>query len=117
MLNFDFTQTETPAMVELSSDLTLSGDTTIMVTVSSEMLENLDNQEFLFFSGNVSNLTQANIIFTDNDDETQDKVVSVTSGSTSGSIKVDSTVSIPEPTTATLSLLALVGLAMRRRRK
>ena len=117
VLNFDFTQTETPAMVELSSDLTLSGDTTIMVTVSSEMLENLDNQEFLFFSGNVNNLTQANIIFTDNDDETQDKVVSVTLGSTSGSIKVDSTVSIPEPTTATLSLLALAGLAMRRRRK
>ena len=117
VLNFDFTQTETPAMVELSSDLTLSGDTTIMVTVSSEMLENLDNQEFLFFSDNVNNLTQANIIFTDNDDETQDKVVSVTSGSTSGSIKVDSTVSIPEPTTATLSLLALAGLAMRRRRK
>ena len=117
VLNFDFTQTETPAMVELSSDLTLSGDTTIMVTVSSEMLENLDNQEFLFFSDNVSNLTQANIIFTDNDDETQDKVVSVTLGSTSGSIKVDGTVSIPEPTTATLSLLALAGLAMRRRRK
>ena len=117
VLNFDFTQTETPAMVELSSDLTLSGDTTIMVTVSSEMLENLDNQEFLFFSDNVKNLTQANIIFTDNDGETQDKVVSVTLGSTSGSIKVDSTVSIPEPTTATLSLLALAGLAMRRRRK
>ena len=117
VLNFDFTQTETPAMVELSSDLTLSGDTTIMVTVSSEMLENLDNQEFLFFSDNVSNLTQANIIFTDNDGETQDKVASVTLGSTSGSIKVDSTVSIPEPTTATLSLLALAGLAMRRRRK
>lgn len=97
--------------------LTIADGATIMVTVSTEMLENLDNQEFTLFSGNVSNLTNANIVFTDNNEETEDKQANISLGSTSGSIKVDSTVAIPEPATATLSLLALVGLAARRRRK
>ena len=97
--------------------LTIADGATIMVTVSTEMLENLDDQEFTLFSGNVSNLTNANIVFTDNNEETEDKQANISLGSTSGSIKVDSTVAIPEPATATLSLLALVGLAARRRRK
>ncbi len=97
--------------------LTIADGATIMVTVSTEMLENLDDQEFTLFSGNVSNLTNANIVFTDNNEETEDKQANISLGSTSGSIKVDSTVAIPEPATATLSLLALVGLAARRRRR
>lgn len=97
--------------------LTIADGATIMVTVSTEMLENLDNREFTLFSGNVSNLTNANIVFTDNNEETEDKQANISLGSTSGSIKVDSTVAIPEPATATLSLLALVGLAARRRRR
>ena len=97
--------------------LTIADGVTIMVTVSTEMLENLDDQEFTLFSGNVSNLTNANIIFTDNNEETEDKQANISLGSTSGSIKVDSTVAIPEPTTATLSLLALAGLCARRRRR
>ena len=67
--------------------------------------------------GNARILTNANIVFTDNNEETEDKLANISLGSTSGSIKVDSTVAIPEPTTATLSLLALVGLAARRRRR
>lgn len=97
--------------------LTIADGATIMVTVSTEMLENLDDQEFTLFSGNVSNLTNANIVFTDNNEETEDKQANISIGSTSGSIKVDSTVAIPEPTTASLSLLALAGLCARRRRK
>lgn len=107
------------AIVTLTEDdgLTIADGATIMVTVSTEMLENLDDQEFTLFSGNVSNLTNANIVFTDNNEETEDKQANISLGSTSGSIKVDSTVAIPEPATATLSLLALVGLAARRRRR
>lgn len=96
--------------------LTIADGATIMVTVSTEMLENLDGQEFTLFSGNVSNLTNANIVFTDNNEETEDKQANISLGSTSGSIKVEIQ-AVPEPTTATLSLLALVGLAARRRRK
>lgn len=107
------------AIVTLTEDdgLTIADGATIMVTVSTEMLEKLDNQEFTLFSGNVSNLTNANIVFTDNNEETEDKQANISLGSTSGSIRVDSTVAIPEPATATLSLLALVGLAARRRRR
>lgn len=108
------------ATVTLADDATLniSEDTTIMVTVTPEMLENLEGMEFELFSGNASNLTSANIVFTDGDDDhSNDMSAEVTTGSSSGSIKVESSEVVPEPTTATLSLLALCGLAMRRRRK
>ena len=36
---------------------------------------------------------------------------------TSGKVYAEMVATVPEPTTATLSLLALCGLAMRRRRK
>lgn len=108
------------ATVTLADDATLniSEDTTIMITVAPEMLENLEGMEFELFAGNASNLTSANIVFTDGDDDhSNDMSAEVTTGSSSGSIKVESSEVVPEPTTATLSLLALCGLAMRRRRK
>ena len=108
------------ATVTLTDDATLniSEDTTIMVTVTPEMLENLEGKEFELFAGNASNLTSANIVFTDGDDDhSNDMSAEVTTGSSSGSIMVESSELVPEPTTATLSLLALCGLAMRRRRK
>ena len=108
------------ATVTLADDATLniSEDTTIMVTVTPEMLENLEGMEFELFAGNASNLTSANIVFTDGDDDhSNDMSAVVTTGSSSGSIKVESSEVVPEPTTATLSLLALCGLVMRRRRK
>ena len=108
------------AMVTLTEDdgLNIADGATIMVTVSTETLENLAaGQEFTLFSDNVSNVTNATIIFTDNNEATQDKKADISLGSTSGTIKVEGTVAVPEPTTATLSLLALAGLAMRRRRK
>ena len=96
----------------------LSENATIMVTVSQDMLENLDGLEFELFTHDVANLASANIVFTDGDQDTSNDVTDVTIslGGTSGSIKVEIQ-AIPEPTTATLSLLALCGLAARRRRK
>ena len=96
----------------------LSENATIMVTVSKDMLENLDGLEFELFTHDVANLASANIVFTDGDQDTSNDVTDVTisQGGTSGSIKVEIQ-AIPEPTTATLSLLALCGLAARRRRK
>lgn len=111
---------EAGAMVNLKDDatLTITKGTTIMVTVSTEMLENLAGQDFKLFGGNVENITNATFIFTDGDQDTSNDVTDVTIslGGTSGSIKVEIQ-AVPEPTTATLSLLALVGLAARRRRK
>ena len=96
----------------------LSENATIMVTVSQDMLENLDGLEFKLFTHDVANLASANIVFTDGDQDPSNDVTDVTIslGGTSGSIKVEIQ-AVPEPTTATLSLLALVGLAARRRRK
>ena len=119
VINFDFSNGETAPSIVLNSGEALDlSATTIMVTVSTEMLENLAGQDFELFGGYVENITNATIIFTDGDDDTtNDKAADVTHGSTSGSIIVTNTHVVPEPTTATLSLLALVGLAARRRRK
>ena len=97
--------------------LIIENGATIVVTVSADVLENLVEREFTLFSGNVSGLTNANVVFTDGDAETEDKMANIVLGSTSGSIKVEGVVSVPEPTTATLSLLALAGLCARRRRR
>lgn len=118
VINFDFSNGETaPSIVQNSGEALDLSSTTIMVTVSTEMLENLAGQDFELFGGNVENITNATFVFTDGDDDTtNDKTADVVLGSTSGSIKVEIQ-AVPEPTTATLSLLALVGLAARRRRK
>ena len=119
VINFDFSNVETAPSIVLNSGEALDlSSTTIMVTVSTEMLENLAGQNFDLFGGNVENITNATFVFTDGDaDTSNDKTADVTLGSSSGSIKVENIQSVPEPTTATLSLLALCGLAMRRRRK
>ena len=118
VINFDFNGETAPSIVLNSGEALDLTATTIMVTVSTEMLENLAGQDFELFGGNVENITNATIIFTDGDgDSSNDKTADVTLGSTSGSIIVTNTHVVPEPTTATLSLLALVGLAARRRRK
>ncbi len=119
VINFDFSNVETAPSIVLNSGEALDlSSTTIMVTVSTEMLENLAGQNFDLFGGNVENITNATFVFTDGDaDTSNDKTADVALGSTSGSIKVENIQSVPEPTTATLSLLALAGVAMRRRRK
>ncbi|MBR4310251.1 MAG: PEP-CTERM sorting domain-containing protein, partial [Akkermansia sp.] len=118
VINFDFNGEVAPSIVLTSGDALDLSSTTIKVTVSTEMLENLAGQDFELFGGNVENITNATYIFTDGDaDTSNDKIADVILGSTSGSIKVEATVAIPEPTTATLSLLALAGLCARRRRR
>lgn len=105
------------ATVTLSEGATLdiSENATIMITVDSSVLQDLAGKDFTLFAG-VDNaaeaLGNADIVFTDGVEE---KEVTISSGSTSGSITV--TEVVPEPTTATLSLLALAALAARRRRK
>ena len=117
-INFNFNGEVAPSIVLTSGDALDLSSTTIKVTVSTEMLENLAGQDFELFGGNVENITNATYIFTDGDaDTSNDKIADVSLGSTSGSIKVENVQSIPEPATATLSLLALAGLCARRRRR
>lgn len=85
----------------------------VTFTVNVESLEDT-TQSFTLFEniGNAADLdTGVNVVFKDANNGTQAGKIVITDG------KVTATAVIPEPTTATLSLLALAGLAMRRRRK
>lgn len=124
VVTFDMSQVQAGDSMAVNltegSELSISDKANITVTVSQEMLENLGDTEITIFQGvsNADAVGGATIIFTDGDGDTSnDKVGTITAGSTSGSIKVENIQNVPEPTTATLSLLALCGLAMRRRRK
>ena len=124
VVTFDMSQVQAGDSMAVNltegSELSISDKAAISVTVSQEMLENLGDTEITLFQGvsNADAVGGATIIFTDGDGDTSnDKVGTITAGSTSGSIKVENIQNVPEPTTATLSLLALCGLAMRRRRK
>ncbi len=102
--------------------LTVGESVSFVVELSDEVFENLDNTAINLFSivgeeENDIDLTGVKFTFT-NAGGTEAKSGTITAGS-GGSITVTNiyTVAIPEPTTATLSLLALAGMAMRRRRK
>ena len=95
--------------------LKVSG-TKIVVNLSEEAFNDLDNKTFDLFNvtneGGGADLASADIVFTNG---TQSKVGTITANG--GSVTVTDTKLVPEPTTATLSLLALAALATRRRRK
>lgn len=91
------------------NDLVL-GDN-VIITLSVETLENLSGSYTLF-----KNLGA-------NSTDMKDLTIELTDGTASKSVKVSynngtfSVAAVPEPTTATLSLLALAALATRRRRR
>ncbi len=99
--------------VEVKS-LTLGSGVDIVISLSEEDFASLDGKVFELFSvteGEVD-LSAVNFTFTDGD-----QYKSGTISATGGSISVSNSHVLPEPTTATLSLLALAALAARRRRK
>lgn len=96
------------------TELTVGTGLNLVITLSKEAFATLDNTTFDIFSvqeGEVD-LTGANVSFTDGE---QTKTGTITAEG--GSITVTDSYVVPEPTTATLSLLALAALAARRRRK
>ena len=95
-------------------DLTIGNGVEIIITLSNEAFMALDNSEFKLFTvedGDVD-LSAVSFTFTDGK-QTKSGTVSANGGSIS---VTDTQLVVPEPTTAVLSLLALCGLAARRRR-
>ena len=90
-------------------DLTLTEKVNIVMNVDS--LDNVEGITIFEAAGNVNGLDKLSVTLVDETGAEKEMTVSHNSD---GSV-VTST--IPEPTTATLSLLALVSLAARRRRK
>ena len=99
--------------VEVKS-LTLGTGVDIVISLSEEDFAALDGKEFEIFSVTEGEVDLSNVNFTFTDGE---EYKSGTISATGGSISVTNSHAIPEPTTATLSLLALAALAARRRRK
>ena len=94
--------------------LTIGEGVDLIISLNADEFVSLEDSVFELFSveeGGVD-LSSVNFTFTDG---VQYK--SGTVSSNGGSITITNSYTVPEPTTATLSLLALAGLAMRRRRK
>ena len=83
----------------------------VAVTMSVNSLDDIDGVTLFKTTGNVEGLDNLSVTFVDATGAEKEMGVSYNSD---GSVV---TSSIPEPTTATLSLLALAGLAARRRRR
>ena len=96
------------------SSLSVGSGVSFVVELSDEDFANLDDSEFTFFDVEEGNIDLSGVAFTFTNG-TEAKSGTITAGS-GGSITVTNTYSVPEPATATLSLLALVGLCARRRR-
>ena len=96
--------------------LTIGNNVDFVVTLSSEEFLALEDSKFDLFSVVEGEVDFSNVSFTFTDGE---QFKTGTIDATAGSICVTNTqiVYVPEPATATLSLLALCGLAARRRRK
>ena len=96
--------------------LIIGNNVDFVVTLSSEEFLALEDSEFELFSVVEGEVDFSNVSFTFTDGE---QFKTGTIDATAGSICVTNTqiVYVPEPATATLSLLALCGLAARRRRK
>lgn len=90
------------------------------IVVMVDDVNNIEGSTVTLFSGNgagtVTGLESATFKFQDAN-APENVVTGTITDLGSGSIKVDATVSVPEPSTATLSLLALAGLCARRRRR
>ena len=90
------------------------------IIVMVDDVNNIEGSTVTLFSGNgagtVTGLESATFKFQDAN-APENVVTGTITDLSNGSIKVEATVAIPEPTTATLSLLALAGLCARRRRR
>ena len=96
------------------TELTIGTGLNLVISLSKETFSALDNSTFDIFSvqkGEVD-FTGAIITFTDGE-----LIKTGTITAEGGSITVTESYVVPEPCTATLSLLALAALAARRRRK
>lgn len=104
------------AYINMNGNQVTLEDVEIVVVVDDSVIDNPAGITLDLFRGSstVSGLEDASYVLS-NEDGTVMKEVSVSSAG--GSSVVISGGAVPEPTTATLSLLALAGLASRRRRR
>ncbi len=97
-------------------DLTVGKGVDIIITLSDEEFLTLDDREFNIFSVENGEIDFSDVNFTFTDGEQyKSGIISATGGTIS--VTGSQIIAVPEPTSATLSLLALCGLAARRRRK
>lgn len=96
-------------VIDLGNEDLILGDN-VAITLNVDSLDNIEGITLFKTTGNVSGLDELSVTFRDATGTEKEAAVSFSNGSVV-------TGSIPEPTTATLSLLALAGLAARRRRR
>lgn len=105
-LTFDFSWGRTP-LLDLDGNDLFVGDN-VSITMNVKEMEDIVGEYVLFTNmGETTGLDSVDITFVDSNKNTK----TITASYSNGSV-----VLVPEPTTATLSLLALAGLAARRRR-
>ena len=95
-------------VLDLGGESLILGDN-VAITLNVDSLDNIEGITLFKTTGNVSGLDKLSVTFRDATGAEKEAAVSFSNGSVV-------TGSIPEPTTTTLSLLALAGLAARRRR-
>ncbi|MBQ2814947.1 MAG: PEP-CTERM sorting domain-containing protein [Akkermansia sp.] len=103
-INFDADST-----IDLGEENLILGDN-VAITLNVDSLDNIEGITLFKNAGNVTGLDALTVTFVDATGAEKEAAVSFSNGSVV-------TGSVPEPTTATLSLLALAGLAARRRRR
>lgn len=94
--------------IDLGEESLILGDN-VAITLNVDSLDNIAGVELFKTTGNVTGLDTLTVTLVDSTGATKKTAVSYSNGSVV-------TGTVPEPTTATLSLLALAGLAARRRR-
>ena len=117
-LNTDYA-TDAEITFTLGSSIDVNGhDVTIGDTVTITMimasLQDVENMELaLFTNAGATNISDATLLLTDGTTTME----ATFTDNANGTVTITDTKIIPEPTTATLSLLALAALAARRRRR
>lgn len=107
-LNGGTVYTSADYVIDLGENDLILGDN-VAITLNVDSLDNIEGVTLFKNAGNVTGLDALTVTFVDATGAEKEAAVSFSNGSVV-------TGSIPEPTTATLSLLALAGLAARRRR-
>ena len=98
--------------IDLGGEELILGDN-VAITLSVDSLDDMDIEGITLFenTGAVTGLEELTVTFEDATGSKKTASVSYNNGS------LVTSAAVPEPTTATLSLLALAGLAARRRRR
>jgi len=107
-LNGGTVYTSADYVIDLGENDLILGDN-VAITLNVDSLDNIEGVTLFKNAGNVTGLDALTVTFVDATGAEKEAAVSFSNGSVV-------TGTIPEPTTATLSLLALAGLAARRRR-